>query len=332
LAFLDIINLSKQFEGRQVLNNLNIKIDQGEIFSILGPSGSGKTTLLRIIAGLEHPDAGQIVLNGQNITNLSPQKRNIGIVFQNYALFPHMTVFENIAYGLVIKKIPKNTIKRKVDEILEKLFLSEKKDQNVALLSGGEQQRVSLARVIVLEFHLILFDEPLSNLDHLIRLEARHELTRLQEDSNITSIYVTHDQSEALSLSDQIAVINKGTLMQMGKPKEIYFNPANEFSARFVGHYNLLNNEDSFSILGYKIGNEEKLAVLPEHFLIHKSDSPSDIFIQEIFFTGPYIEYILIYKGSIIKVISVTLSNEEFRVKENVVLSVNPENIKVLSK
>ncbi|MEO6694928.1 MAG: ABC transporter ATP-binding protein, partial [Ignavibacteria bacterium] len=220
---LSIKNISKDFGSNKVLTDINIEVNNGEFFSIVGPSGCGKTTLLRIIAGLESASAGKIIINEKDYTKIPPQKRNVGIVFQNYALFPNMTVYENIAYGLEIKKLDKNSIKQKINSVLEKVQLSHKTHNNVTTLSGGEQQRVSLARVIVTEPDLILFDEPLSNLDYSLRLETRNELKRLQKVVGITSVYVTHDQTEALALSDRVAVLNKGVLQQTGNPHDIYF-------------------------------------------------------------------------------------------------------------
>ena len=210
MSILTLKNISKSFSTTKVLDDISLVLKQGEFFSVVGPSGCGKTTLLRIIAGLEFPTSGEILIDGVNSTNLTPQKRNIGIVFQNYALFPNMTVFENVAYGLEVKKLSKDMIREKVSSVLEIVRMSDKADKSVTTLSGGEQQRVSLARVIVTEPALLLFDEPLSNLDYALRLETRNEIKRLQREIGITSVYVTHDQSEALALSDRIAVLNMG--------------------------------------------------------------------------------------------------------------------------
>jgi iron(III) transport system ATP-binding protein len=329
LAFLEIKNISKKFGDSVVLNDLSIKIDQGNFFSFLGPSGCGKTTLLRIIAGLEFPDSGQIILDGIDITDLPPQKRNIGIVFQNYALFPHMTVFENIAYGLKIKKVSSTEINKQIDDVLEKVHLLNKKNQNVALLSGGEQQRVSLARAIVMQPQLILFDEPLSNLDYSLRIEARNEIKRLQNEIGITSIYVTHDQSEALSLSDKIAVLQNGIAAQIGTSKEIYFKPANKFVAQFVGHYNFFTKNNTAALFNCTINDKETAAVLPEHLAIHKTNDRSTIIIKDILFAGPFAEYILSYNETIVRVLA-TISNQSFVIGEGVLLSAASENIQVI--
>jgi iron(III) transport system ATP-binding protein len=329
LAFLEIKNISKKFGDSVVLNDLSIKIEKGNFFSFLGPSGCGKTTLLRIIAGLEFPDSGQIILDGIDITNLPPQKRNIGIVFQNYALFPHMTAFENIAYGLKIKKVASTEINKLVDDVLEKVHLLNKKNQNVSLLSGGEQQRVSLARAIVMQPQLILFDEPLSNLDYSLRIEARNEIKRLQNEIGITSIYVTHDQSEALSLSDKIAVLQNGIAAQIGTSKEIYFKPANKFVAQFVGHYNFFSKKNAAALFNCTINDKETAAVLPEHLAIHKTNDRSTIIIKDILFAGPFAEYIVSYNETIVRVLA-TISNQSFVIGEGVLLSAASENIQVI--
>lgn len=329
MAFLEINNISKKFGDNIVLHHLSIKIEKGDFFSFLGPSGCGKTTLLRIIAGLEFPDAGQIILDGVDITNLPPQKRNTGIVFQNYALFPHMTVFENIAYGLKIKKISATEINKQVEAVLEKVHLVTKKDQNISLLSGGEQQRVSLARAIVMQPQLILFDEPLSNLDYSLRIEARNEIKRLQNEIGITSIYVTHDQSEALSLSDKIAVLQNGIAAQIGTSKEIYFKPANKFVAEFVGHYNFFDKESSAELFKYVTKDNEIAAVLPEHLSIHKTMERSSVTIKDILFAGSFVEYILQYKETVLRVIS-TASDQVFTIGDNVLLSATIEYIQTI--
>jgi iron(III) transport system ATP-binding protein len=329
LAFLEIKNISKKFGDSIVLNDLSIKIEKGDFFSFLGPSGCGKTTLLRIIAGLEFPDSGQIILDGTDITDLPPQKRNIGIVFQNYALFPHMTVFENIAYGLKIKKIASNEINILVEAVLEKVQLLHKKSQNISLLSGGEQQRVSLARAIVMQPQLILFDEPLSNLDYSLRIEARNEIKRLQNEIGVTSIYVTHDQSEALSLSDEIAVLQNGIAAQIGSSKEIYFKPANKFVAQFVGHYNFFTSDNAAALFNCTIANTEIVAILPEHLAIHKTTDRSIIIIKDILFAGSFVEYILSYEEMTLRVLA-TNPNQSFEIGEGVLLSAANENIQVI--
>ena len=206
MAYLEIKNINKHFGSKHVLKDISIAAEKGSFVSLLGESGSGKTTLLRIIAGLEKPESGNVFLDGKDITYLPVEKRGIGLVFQNYALFPHMNVYNNIAYALKLRKIPARDIHKNVMQVLEKVYLHGKENQSVASLSGGEQQRVAIARAVVAEPKVLLLDEPLSNLDYHLRIQARNELKRLQNEIGVTSVFVTHDQSEALSLSNEIAV------------------------------------------------------------------------------------------------------------------------------
>lgn len=331
MSFLAINHINKQFQDKKVLSDIHFQLEKGKFFSLLGPSGCGKTTLLRVIAGLEYADTGSIVLNGKDITQLSTQLRGCGIVFQNYALFPHLTVYENVAFGL--KMLKKNTIeiKQKVEAILAKMRLSHSIHKNVSLLSGGEQQRVSLARVIVTEPELILFDEPLSNLDYTLRLEARIELKRLQHEMGITCVYVTHDQSEALALSDEIAVMNQGRIEQIGKPETLYFEPSTKFAADFIGHYNFFDEKTAYQLFQQKLNKEEVLAILPEHIHLQKTSSDTAIYVKDVLFTGMFVEYILDFQGLIIKVMTAFQQGIAFQMGEKVELVVAKVNQKVLS-
>lgn len=223
------------------VRDVNLDIRSGEFFSILGPSGCGKTTLLRMIAGFESPTSGRIILNGRDLTGIPPQLRAIGMVFQNYALFPHMTVSENVAFGLETAGVAKDRIRERVGKMLDAVRLTEKIHARVPNLSGGEQQRVAVARALVVEPSVLLFDEPLSNLDVSLRWKTREEIRLLQRRTRITTIYVTHDQSEAMSLSDRIAVMRDGKVEQVGTPLEIYEHPASPFVAQFVGGANLVD-------------------------------------------------------------------------------------------
>ncbi|MEP7146914.1 MAG: ABC transporter ATP-binding protein [bacterium] len=302
MAILTLKNITKSFSAINVLSNISFELTKGEFFSVVGPSGCGKTTLLRIIAGLEFPATGEIWINNNIATDLSPQKRNIGIVFQNYALFPNMTVFENVAYGLEVQKLSKNKIKEKVLSVLETVKMKDHSDKNVTYLSGGEQQRVSLARVIVTEPSLLLFDEPLSNLDYALRLETRNEIKRLQKEIGITSVYVTHDQSEALALSDRIAVLNKGVIQQLGTPEEVYFNPANFFVADFIGHSNFFDKKTAKEIFNItEINDNEVLSVFPEELIPVKCKENCHAKIVDIQFTGYFIEFLINVNEKIIK-------------------------------
>ena len=235
MAVLEGVNLKKYYGRVHALDNVSFAIEGSELLAVIGPSGSGKTTLLRSIAGFVKLDAGRIYLHGQDITDLSPEKRNVAMFFQNYALWPHMSVFENIAYGLKIKKVDKAKIREKVEWALEFLGLEGLADRKPSQLSGGQQQRVALARAIVVEPKVLLLDEPLSNLDAKIRLRIRFELKALQQKLKIPMLYVTHDQEEALSIADRVIIMHNGEVLQSGPPEEIYRSPRNLFVADFVG-------------------------------------------------------------------------------------------------
>lgn len=238
---LEIKNLQKAFGKTVAVDNVSIKLNKkDEFLTLLGPSGCGKTTMLRIISGLLKPDSGRVFYNGEDITDIPPEKRNIGFVFQSYALFPHMTVFENVAFGLKIKKVAQNEIKKIVKESLELVGLIGLENRNVKMLSGGQRQRVGIARAISIKPSILLFDEPLSNLDAKLRESVRFELVELQKGLGIPSVYVTHDQAEAMVISDNIALMNKGKIEQIGTPQEIYKNPQNPFVADFIGASNFL--------------------------------------------------------------------------------------------
>lgn len=233
-------DISKRFGKAEILKNISLNVEKDEIFFILGPSGCGKTTLLRIIAGFILPDSGRILLNGRDITNTPPSKRNIGIVFQNYALWPHLSVWKNVSYGLEIKKYPDGIIKKKVEEVLEITKLTPFKEYYPSNLSGGQQQRVALARTIVNEPDVLLLDEPLSNLDAQLREEMRTEIQRLQKETGITMVYVTHDRREAMAMGTKIALINGGRIIEVGSPLQLYFHPQNRYTAEFLGEINII--------------------------------------------------------------------------------------------
>ncbi len=230
-----LVNLTKKFGKVTAVNNLNLEIKKGEFVALLGPSGCGKSTTLYLIAGLYKPTSGEIYFDDRVVNDLDPKDRNIGMVFQSYALYPHMTVYDNIAFGLKIKKVPKQEIDRRVKEVAKMLHIENLLDRKPAQLSGGQQQRVALARAIAKHPDIFLMDEPLSNLDAKLRIEMRTELKRLQKELGITTIYVTHDQIEAMTMADRIAVMNEGKLQQYGEPDELYNRPSNIFVADFIG-------------------------------------------------------------------------------------------------
>lgn len=228
-------DLTKRFGKVVAVNKLSLEVKDGEFVVLLGPSGCGKTTTLRLIAGLESPDEGEIYIGGRLVNDLPPKDRNIAMVFQNYALYPHMTVFDNLAFPLKMAKYPKEEIRKRVVEVAKLLQIEDLLDRKPRQLSGGQQQRVALGRAIVREPEVFLMDEPLSNLDAQLRVYMRAELKRLQKDLGITTIYVTHDQLEAMTMAERIAVMNAGTLQQYGTPDEIYYKPVNRFVAGFIG-------------------------------------------------------------------------------------------------
>ncbi len=222
------------------VHDANIDIAPGEFVTLLGPSGCGKTTILRMIAGFESPDEGQIYLGGEPINDLTPNKRDTAMVFQSYALLPHYNIFDNVAYGLKIRKMPADEIKEKVTRILGMVGLEGMEDRMTNQLSGGQQQRVALARALVIEPSVLLFDEPLSNLDAKLRVDMRNEVRRIQQEAGITAVYVTHDQSEAMAIADRIIVMKKGVIDQVGDPRTVYYHPVDEFVADFIGESNFL--------------------------------------------------------------------------------------------
>ncbi|HKY28919.1 MAG TPA: ABC transporter ATP-binding protein [Pyrinomonadaceae bacterium] len=240
MTILSLDNISKKFDSTLAVQNVSLAVERGEFFGLLGPSGCGKTTTLRMIAGLERPDSGTIHFEDQNITNLSPERRGFGMVFQNYALFPHLNVFENVAFGLRARHKPKTEIAERVSSALELVQLPGYERRRVDELSGGQQQRVAIARAMAIEPALLLFDEPLSNLDVTLREETRSELRELVNRLGLTAVYVTHDQEEAFALCDRISVMMNGRILQTGKPRELYEHPAQISVARFLGRNNLI--------------------------------------------------------------------------------------------
>ena len=254
---LDLKNISKSFDGKKVLDDLSLSIGKNEFITLLGPSGCGKSTTLRIIGGFEKPDTGSVFFNGEDITNLAPEKRHVNTVFQKYSLFPHMNVEENIAFGLKLKKKSKTYIQDKIQYALKLVNLEGFEKRDTTSLSGGQQQRIAIARAIVNEPEVLLLDEPLGALDLKLRHDMQQELIRIKKEVGITFIYVTHDQEEALTMSDKIVVMNKGIIQQMGTSKSIYDEPQNAFVADFIGESNIIDGimlEDKVvEILGVKV-------------------------------------------------------------------------------
>lgn len=302
-------NVCKKFGNVVAADNVCLDIFEGEFFTILGPSGCGKTTTLRIIAGLERVDSGKVLFDDVDVTNIPPYLRNTGMVFQNYALWPHMTVFDNVAFGLKIRKVSRDEIRRRVKEVLELVKLSGLENRYPHQLSGGQQQRVALARALVIEPKVLLLDEPLSNLDAKLRVEMRSELKSLQRKLKITTIYVTHDQDEALTLSDRVAIMNNGRILQVSTPIDIYNKPRDLFVASFIGKCTILtgvvqNRSDgylevkcddmtlwgvpAYEDLNITVGSRVACILRPENFKLEvsASDNVFDGYVKHVSFYG----------------------------------------------
>ncbi|WP_319781544.1 ABC transporter ATP-binding protein [Oceanisphaera sp. IT1-181] len=268
MHYLEVANLTKSFTDTPVFKGISFDISKGEFVTLLGPSGCGKSTLLRSIAGLTTPDSGQIRVAGEDITWLKPQHRGIGMVFQSYALFPNLTVADNIAFGLTMQRISKPDIIRRVAEVIELVGLSGRERAHPAQLSGGQRQRVALARALVVRPRILLLDEPLSALDAPIRKHLREQIRTIQRQLNLTTVFVTHDQEEALTLSDRVFVMNQGQIVQADTAEAVYTRPANDFVASFIGNYNLLSAEQTYLLL--KLTIHGRLAVRPESIYIRE--------------------------------------------------------------
>lgn len=280
-SYLTIDRIHKEFGSFTALNGVSIDIKKNEFVCLLGPSGCGKTTLLRIIAGLEAPTAGSIIINGKDMTHMPPAKRNFGIVFQSYALFPNLTALQNIEYGLKARKTPKKEVKEIALEALALVDLLHVKDKYPAHLSGGQQQRVALARAIALSPDFLLLDEPLSALDAKVREKLRKEIRSIQEKLKITTIMVTHDQDEALTMADKIVVMNNAEVMQIGTPQEVYHNPANPFVADFIGSINFWKENKKNS------SANKMFAIRPEHIRISEKEGMLAE-VVDVEFRGPF--------------------------------------------
>ncbi|EGU42135.1 putative ATP-binding component of ABC transporter [Vibrio ichthyoenteri ATCC 700023] len=266
MSYVTAKNLTKRFGDNTVFENIQFSIEQGEFITLLGPSGCGKSTLLRSLAGLNPVDGGEIWVNNEEITQQTPQQRGIGMVFQSYALFPNMTVEGNIAFGLKMKKLASADIQREVAKVIDLVDLKGKEKQYPHELSGGQRQRVALARALVVKPRILLLDEPLSALDAKIRKHLRQQIRDIQKEMNLTTIFVTHDQEEAMIMSDRIFLMNKGEIVQAGTPEEIYTQPANEFVAGFMGHYNLVEAHNAKRL--FNIDTGWKVAIRPESIYV----------------------------------------------------------------
>ena len=314
-------HIVKAYGKNVIIPDLSLKIKEGEFFTLLGPSGCGKTTLLRMVAGFNTIEGGTISFNDQVINDIQPAKRNIGMVFQNYAVFPHMTVRQNVEFGLKNRHVSKEEIRRRVDDILETVRITEYADRLPERLSGGQQQRVALARAIVIQPDVLLMDEPLSNLDAKLRIEMRNAIRQIQNSVGITTVYVTHDQEEAMAVSDRIAVMNAGVIQHVSTPKSIYQRPANLFVANFIGHSNTLDatadTENGTLTFGngfvmpyggfadHAESSEVKVSVRPEEFVICEDNRPGiGAVVKSSIFLGLNTTYFVeLFDGTIAEII-----------------------------
>ncbi|WP_353500063.1 ABC transporter ATP-binding protein [Vibrio chaetopteri] len=268
MSYVSVSQLTKRFGNNTVFEDIDFTIEKGEFITLLGPSGCGKSTLLRSLAGLNPVEGGQVLVDGVDITHAAPQQRGIGMVFQSYALFPNMTVAENIAFGLKMQKLAKAEIEREVTKVIDLVELTGKERQYPHQLSGGQRQRVALARALVVKPRILLLDEPLSALDAKIRKNLRQQIRTIQKELNLTTIFVTHDQEEAMIMSDRIFLMNKGEIVQQGEPEAIYTHPVNEFVAGFMGHYNLVEAAQAKSLFDLEVNS--KVAIRPESIYVRE--------------------------------------------------------------
>ncbi len=317
--YLTLENVTKVFPGRSgegevtAVDNISLDIAKGELVTLLGPSGCGKTTTLRMIAGFEFPNSGNIYLDGQEINNFPPHKRDMSMVFQSYAIFPHLTVYENVAYGLKVARLPKKEVQERVAKTLDLVELTGYEKRAPNQLSGGQQQRVALARALIMEPKVLLMDEPLSNLDAKLREQMRSEIRRIQQLINITSVYVTHDQVEAMTISDRIVIMNEGRIEQIGTPVEIYRHPQSRFVADFIGRANFIpgivqaqqEGQLTITLMGrtlivaaaedeYTEGTEVTVVVRPEMMVLNPAaEAHVDGIVRRASYLGDVVEYVV---------------------------------------
>ena len=336
---IELKNISKSFGDNVILENFDFKVKKDEFLTILGPSGCGKTTILRLIGGFEEPDEGQILFNGEDITNKEAYERRINTVSQKYALFPHMNVFDNIAFGLKIKKMDKKVIKKKVSEVLKLVNLAGFENREIESLSGGQQQRIAIARALVNEPDVLLLDEPLGALDLKLRQAMQIELKRIQKSVGITFIYVTHDQEEALSMSDTVVVLNNGEIQQMDSPINIYNEPKNAFVADFIGESNIIKGRmlEDFRVRfldydfpcvdkGFRANEDVEVVVRPEDVLLVDENYQIEGTVTSLVFKGVHYEMTVDIDGYSMLV----QSTEKREVGEKTGIIIKPDLIHVM--
>ncbi|UCE15523.1 MAG: ABC transporter ATP-binding protein [Candidatus Bathyarchaeota archaeon] len=345
---VELKNVTKKFGDVVAVDNVSFKVKKGEFFSLLGPSGCGKTTTLRIITGFEKPTEGEVYIGEKVMTDVPPFKRPTNIVFQNLALFPHLNVYDNISFGLKIKKLPKDAIQKKVEEMLNLVRLSGYEKRRIRQLSGGEQQRIAIVRALVNEPTVLLLDEPLGPLDLKLREEMAVELKRIQREVGTTFIYVTHDQGEAITMSNRIAVMDYGKILQIGSPDEVYEHPNTEFVAEFIGRSNVVKGQYKDGVVevndlgGMIVGAQNfdsgpvLACIKPEKIFVGKKlDSLDNIFnaeIKEVYYQGPITQYrALLENNSVISIISANIrAGELFKSGDKVKVAWNKENVVVI--
>lgn len=347
MSGISIKNVVKKYGDNVVIPDLSVEIEEGELFTLLGPSGCGKTTLLRMIAGFNSIEGGDIYFNEERINDKDPSKRNIGMVFQNYAIFPHLSVRDNVAFGLKNRKIEKAEIQERTDKYLNLMQIMQYADRMPSQLSGGQQQRIALARALVITPDVLLMDEPLSNLDAKLRLEMRTVIRHTQKNVGITTVYVTHDQEEAMAISDKIAVMKDGVIQHVGKPKDIYQRPKNVFVATFIGRTNIVPAKIEQGALVFEGGYRETIDILknaedqevlcsirPEEFVICP-DGEEGIHgvVKEYTYLGLNTHYFIeLDGGETVEIIEESSLDEKLTEGQNVVLKIKKEKVNVFDK
>ncbi len=340
---IDINHALKKYGENVIIPDLNVNIKDGEFFTLLGPSGCGKTTLLRMIAGFNTIEGGEFYFDENIINELDPSKRNIGMVFQNYAIFPHLTVRANVEFGLNNRGFSKKEIGPLADKFLKLMQIYEYRDRMPENLSGGQQQRVALARALVITPDVLLMDEPLSNLDAKLRLEMRQAIRDIQKEVGITTVYVTHDQEEAMAISDRIAVMNLGEIQQIGTPQSIYHRPVNEFVANFIGRTNLIIadcDKDEINVLGHKVrikgldhNGKVKLSIRPEEFMLTDDQNTIRAVIKDTVFLGLNTHYFIeLPNKQIVEVIKESMIDNLIKPGTDVYLTINTGKVNVYTE
>lgn len=333
MSYIQFKNIHKSFGNNEVLKDITLSIERGQLVTLLGPSGCGKSTLLRCLAGLEEVTSGKIFLDNEDITGKNPKERKIGMVFQQYSLFPNLNVYENIAFGLKMKKLPKEKIEQRVKEMVEMVDLTGKEREYPRQLSGGQQQRVALARSIATEPRVLLLDEPLSAIDAKLRKELQKRIREINKALGITTVFVTHDQDEAMILSDVIHLFHDGKIEQSGKPTELYTAPKTKFAASFIGSYNILSGADFGKIIGQERNVQKSFAIRPETFAISLNPLPQnegsyqfEATIESYILHGNVLRYTLLTNGVTFHVDVLFRSFQLFENGQKLYISIEKKN------